>query len=384
MPWTETCPVLERWKFVEAALRKERPFAQLCRDAGITRATGYTWLNRFKQSPGINALQDQSRAPHRSPARTSADIETRIRALREKFSAGGVIIAKKLEEEGVRISPRTVDRVLSRLGLVKEQDRHPPATKRFQRARPNQLWQMDFKGPVTIGRSTGLPLSILDDHSRYLVALRAHRSTDGASVFKTLKSVFREYGMPDAILTDHGTPWWSTTNQHGLTWLGVWLIELDVNVIYSGIRHPQTQGKVERFHRTLKRWLADRPQTGKLPAYLAEYRDLYNFERPHSAIEFRVPGDVYTSSSRPYSKPEPWLYPEGALLRNVDAAGAITYRHRRYFVCEALVGKTVTCRELDGLLLVIFRHMIVREINLRNGTTQAVVITDEEWAARHD
>lgn len=380
MPWMETSPMVERWRFLERVRRGEESFSELCRKAGISRPTGYKWLRRFEATPGLEALQDRSRRPNTSPAKTSPEVVAKIHALRKRFSAGGILIARKLGEDKIQIAPRTVDRVLSRTDCIREEDRARPAVRRFQREKPNQLWQMDFKGPVPAGAAPAVPLTILDDCSRYVPELRALETTGTTGVFGTLRRVFGTYGLPDALLMDHGTPWWGPTNGHGITRLSVWLVELGITLIYSGIRHPQTQGKVERFHRTLARWLRDRTPSNSLrhlQARLSDFRELYNNERPHRALDMAVPASIYVPSARPYATPRAWVYPEGATLRTVNGWGGLSYRGQTYYVCEALIGKSVMCRELDGIVLVVYRHMVVREIDLRTRVSRPAVALDE-------
>jgi Integrase core domain len=146
----------------------------------------------------------------------------------------------------------TIHRILLRRGLVRPWDRHQTALQRFERAQPNQLWQMDFKGSKGWDRPVG-PLSLLDDHSRYLIALRGTWTTQAEAVREQLESAFVECGVPEAMLMDHGTPWWNARTPTGATWLTVWLMQQGIQLHWSGYRHPQTQGKVERFHGSLQR-----------------------------------------------------------------------------------------------------------------------------------
>ena len=158
-----------------------------------------------------------------------------------------------LAREGVELARNTIHRILLRHDLVKQDDQHPPAVQRFEREQPNELWQMDFKGPKGWPQPVG-PLSVLDDHSRYLIALAANGSTHGAPVREQLEEAFQRCGVPEAMLMDHGTPWWSQQAPSGHT-LSLWLMRQGIRLHWSGIRHPQTQGKVERFHGSLQRAL---------------------------------------------------------------------------------------------------------------------------------
>ena len=152
-----------------------------------------------------------------------------------------------LAREGLALPRNTIHRILLRHDLVHEDDRHPAAVQRFERAQPNELWQMDFKGPKGWPQAVG-PLSVLDDHSRYLIALAGNGSTKGEPVREQLEEAFQRCGVPEGMLMDHGTPWGSTQSPSGQTQVSLWLMRQGIRLHWSGIRHPQTQGKVERFH----------------------------------------------------------------------------------------------------------------------------------------
>lgn len=277
----------------------------------------------------------------------------------------------------VEISPSTVNRIIQRNGLVKTSASSRPAVRRFERRRPNALWQMDFKGQYRVSRGWCFPLTILDDHSRFSLEVRGFASTSGDPVKACLVHVFRTYGLPEQLLIDHGTPWWSPTNGWGLTKLAVYLIEQGIELIYGAIAHPQTRGKIERFHRTLNEYLTHHGKPSSRPGYqrrFAVFRQEYNHERPHESLQMDVPASRYKPSQRRYEpRPASWQYDEQADVRRLNSQGAVAYGSKRYFVCEALAGKWVECREYDGRLLVTYRHMQVRDVDLRTGRTTAVV-----------
>jgi hypothetical protein len=203
-------------------------------------------------------------------------------------------------------------------------------------------------------------------------------STGGAGVKGALEGQFRAHGVPLSMLMDHGTPWFSTTNAHGLTWLAVWLLKQGVILRYSGVRHPQTQGKIERFHRTLKARTTHRgaPVTmGEWERWAQEFRQEYNHERPHEALAMKTPAEVYKPVNlRPYQEqPRPWEY-TGGTVKRLNPQGLLSYRQQTYFVSEALAREHVRVDELDGKLLVTFRHMTVREIEVHTGKSTAVLL----------
>jgi transposase InsO family protein len=207
-----------------------------------------------------------------------------------------------------------VHRILLRHGLVREQDRHAQAVKRFERSAANQLWQMDFKSPVGWESPVG-PWSLLDDHSRYAIALRGTWTTRAEAVKPGLMEAFERCGVPEEMLMDHGRPWFNTQGRLGWSQLTVWLVERDIVLYFSGCRHPQTQGKVERFHRSLTAALLRRGASAedRIQQWLDAFRYEYNRIRPHEALQMKTPHQIWQRSTRPYQeKPPRWEYAEGA------------------------------------------------------------------------
>jgi transposase InsO family protein len=367
----------QRVEFVLRAKEGEEALAELCREYGISRPTGYLWLNRYQQVGSVTGLAERSRRPVHSPQRSSAELETAVLAIRDKTGWGGPKIAQVLAQQGVQVAPATAQRILKRRGRVV-----PPktdkTTTRFEKASCNELAQMDFKGEYTLPAQKCYPLSFLDDCSRYCHGLWPLPGTGGEGVKQTLEGYFREHGVPLSILMDHGTPWYSTTNQHGLTWVSVWLLKQGVVLRYSGVGHPQTQGKVERFHQTLKRRTRHRgePTTmGEWERWAVEFRHEYNHERPHESLGMKTPAEVYRSVNlRPYQEqPREWEY-GGGTVKRLNTQGMLYYCQQTYFVSEALATERVRVDELDGKLLVTFRHMTVREIEIHTGTSRAVLL----------
>lgn len=378
MPWKSETVMDQRIEFVIRAKAKEGSFSGLCREFEISRPTGYLWLKRYEQVGSISGLQEMSRRPQNIPLRTRDELEDLVVDYRRKQGWGARKIEALLGKKGHQLAARTIHRILVRKGLIVSDPADRKATTRYEREECNQMAQMDFKGEYQVRGGKSYPLSFLDDHSRYAHGLWPLESTRAKGVYDSLRSRFREAGVPQSILTDHGTPWFSTTNGHGLTWLSVWLIKQGIILKFSGIRHPQTHGKVERFHRTLK----ERTRHRGLPETLDEWRrwasefiQEYNYERPHEALAMKTPGEVYTHDNlRPYQEnPPEWEYTGGEVKR-LNTQGSLYYRGRRYFVCEALANELVRTDELDGLLVVTFREMTVREINLRTGSSIAVVL----------
>lgn len=379
MVWLTTNVMEQRIKFVSQALVKGVNFSELCREYVISRPTGYRWVNRYRECGSFVDLEEHSRRPHRSPKRTSLDLEERVLDLRDRHGWG----ARKLRvvlwrDEGIELPAVTIHRILRRCGKVNRKPGQGPSIQRFERSKSNQLWQMDFKGQYTMRAGKCYPLSILDDHSRYSVGLYGLSNPQGKSVYTSILSCFETYGVPEEMLMDHGTPWWSTTNGHGLTWFSVFLIKQGIGLQYSGYGHPQTQGKVERFHRTLKESVAHRGRPESLGSWrklLSEFREEYNRVRPHEALDMEVPANRYIPSSKAYNPhPREWEYPEGSVVERLNSQGSLKCHRRRHFVCEALAGERVRVEEIDQLLLISYRNVYIREIDLKSGKTRPLIL----------
>jgi hypothetical protein len=186
-----------------------------------------------------------------------------------------------------------------------------------------------------------------------------------------LTACFERYGVPTAMLMDHGIPWWSATNEGGLTRLSVFLLKQGIRLSYGRVRHPQTQGKVERFHRTLGERLRWWGVPTDLPAFcqaLATFREEYNDVRPHEALGMQPPASRFVGSARAFvSTPTRWEYPVGSDVRQITANGLLSYAGSRFFVSQALAGEEVACTVLKRRVLVAYRQMYVRELHLPSG-----------------
>jgi transposase InsO family protein len=299
-------------------------------------------------------------------------------ALRTGYGWAGEKLVPLLAAEGVEISARTVDRIIAREGLTHREAAPTAAPRRFTHAAPNDLWQMDAKGYYPIRpRGRCHPLSILDDHSRYAVGLYALPTLEAAGVRAALEECFERYGVPRAMLMDHGTPWWATRNDAGLSTLSVFLLKQGIRLLHGRIRHPQTQGKVERFHRTLgerlRWWGVPTDLRGFVRAF-GEFRTEYNDVRPHEALGQEPPGLHFHPSRRAYRPtPRPWEYPRASEVRRIDGKGMLAYAGQHFFVSEALVGELVACVRVDDRLLVSYRHMYVRELDVRSGRSRSLL-----------
>ena len=377
MPWRTTDVDEQRMRFVIRATSGTERLSVLCREFGISRPTGYLWRRRYEQSQTLTEIGERSRRPRRSPCRTESGKEQRVVVLRQQTGWGAKKLRVLLREEKISLPVRTIHRILERNDLVSEPV-HGPAPGRFQRSVPNELWQMDTKGKYPLQDGECHPLSIMDDHSRYLVGLYALPELSGQKAGPCLVETFRRYGVPQSLLMDRGTLWWSAWNGWGLTRLSVRLIEQGIRLLYGRVMHPQTQGKVERFHRTLGAELRHRGvprRFAEWPTALAEVEWIYNERRPHEALGMQRPVERYQPSPRKYAEQvKEWEYPEGSEVRRLNSQGMLTERKQRWFVCGALAEQRVRVERFDGKLLVSYRHMYIREVDVDRRCSRALVV----------
>lgn len=367
MAWRTRNVKDQRIEFVVAVRRREKNVSQLCHEFEISRMTGYRWLQRYRNL-GVEGMEEQSRRPHHIPGRTAAAVEQRIVELRTQRPDWG---ARKLQEllrrESLGLPVGTIHRVLLRHDLVREQDRHRPAVQRFERAAPNQLWQMDFKGPKGWDHAVG-PLAVIDDHSRYATVLHSTGSTREALVREVLEATFRDCGVPEEMLMDHGCPWWNGQAERGWTRLSVWLMKQNIQLHFSGVRHPQTQGKVERLNRSLTEALLRRgtPEPEQRQPWLDEFRYEYNHIRPHQALGMKTPSQFWQKSARPYQPyPVAWIYPAGYTTVPVKQYGQIPWQGKYHWVSGALAGEDVGVVTVEQKLLIFFRRTLVQAVDLQ-------------------
>jgi transposase InsO family protein len=364
MAWKTMDVHEQRVRFVVEAAQRARSFSALCAEYEISRPTGYLWLRRYREQ-GVQGITEQSRKPHHSPRRTNAACEERVVRARQRYPDWG---ARKLKvvlgREGLHLPRNTIHHILVRHDLVREEERLPAAVQRFERGQPNELWQMDFKGPKGWPQAVG-PLSVLDDHSRYLITLTANGSTHGKLVREQLEEAFQRCGLPEGMLMDHGTPWWSMGSSCGNTRLSLWLMRLGIRLCWSRIRHPQTQGKVERFHGSLQRALVRRgfPQR-HIQSWLDAYRWEHNHVRPHEALGMRTPASVWRPSLRSYQPQTPrWEYPQGAWVLKVDCQGKLEIGGRRWKISKAFSGERVQVVRIGRRIMVFYCTTLIRELD---------------------
>jgi len=375
VPWQEVSTMSLRLEFVSLAMQPGANIAELCRRFCISRKTGYKWLHRYGNGD-MAALADTSRRPHRSPARVVRAVERAVLDLRDQHPNWGARkLIRRLADLGYcgLPSPSTGQAILRRGGrITSQQSAQHKAFTRFERAHPNSLWQMDFKGHVGLSDGSRChPLTVLDDHARYNLALRACADERGHTVQEQLAALFRRYGLPDSIGVDNGPPWGDSYDQP-YTALTLWLIRYGITVWHSRPYHPQTLGKDERFHRTLKLEVLSQHSFATLRAAqraFDEWRTVYNFERPHDALGGSTPATRYRPSTRACPEQLPAIeYAPDCQVRKIDQNGKLWFHGHVIRLGKAFSGHPVGVRPTnqDGLWNVYFCHQKVHSIDLRD------------------
>ena len=352
MPWHQSDRVNERLKFVAAAQSASESMTELCLRFGISRKTGYKLLRRY-ESEGPDGLRDRSRSPRSHPNRTSPEFERAILRVRKAHPTWGSkkILAVLDRESVVSDLPArsTVDQVLKRAGLVvprgaRRKRRGPQAAPMVDAQQPNDVWSIDYKGWFRVGDGTRCdPLTVNDVCSRASLECRALVSPKLEDVQWQLDSLFREIGLPGAMLSDNGPPF-ASQGIAGLSRLGVWLLKLEVQPIFIQPGHPEQNGRHERFHETLKAETASppRPTIRAQQSAFDRFTACYNEERPHEALDMRTPAEVYRPSTR--SMPSRLLdfeYDDVFEVRRVRTDGTIKWEGEHVFVGAAMSGERV-------------------------------------------
>jgi transposase InsO family protein len=346
---------------------------QLCRRFGISPTVAYKWLKRYK-SGGVGALENHSRRPKKSPRQTAAAAEEQVVSLRREHPAWGARkLRRRLQDLGKTGLPAisTITGILHRHQLIAPEASQAAAPfQRFERAAPNQLWQVDYKGHFPVRQGRCHPLCAVDDHSRYNVVLAACPNQQEQTVQTHLAAAFRQLGLPEGVLWDNGSPWGGGREFHPT--LDVWLMRLGIRVYHGRPYHPQTQGKEERFHRTLQAevlarggWL-DCQQVQKA---FDEWRPIYNFQRPHQALGMETPCKRYQPSPRNYPESLPPVeYADGVKVRQVNSEGRISYRGRPWKIGKAFGGQHIGLRTTaeEDVLEAVFLTQVITKINLRD------------------
>lgn len=370
----------EKREFVELAMKPDVNLRELCRRFGISPSTGYQLLSRFL-SEGEAGLAERSRRPKHSPTQTEEPVQAEILALRDETHWGARKIADVLSKELKRqIKRSTVHSILRRNARIDpgESLKHI-AWKRFEHEQPNDLWQMDFMGTVPTARGRFEPLTIIDDHSRFNLCLRACADQRTETVQLVLTEIFGRYGLPWRMTMDNGSPW-GDDGLVLLTRLTAWLIRLGVGVSHSRPYHPQTQGKDERLHRTIRHEVTNHiscSDQAHLQSVFDVFRHRYNYRRPHEALGMQRPADRYQPSSRPMREILlPIEYGQGMLTRQVDTQGKISFRGHKLRVGKGCSGMLVgLCPGEQEKIEVYFCHQQIALIDMADRDDPRVIRT---------
>lgn len=370
MPWIERRVKMLREEFIAQSEQEDRNISAICKEFGISRKTGYKWIKRYQES---GSLEDQNRKPKISRSKTDEKIERLIFDLRQERPGWG---ARKIQaflcHKGYEMPcVRTVNNILKRNGLISlEASLARKPFKRFEREQNNELWQADFKGDILmLDGDRCYPLTILDDHSRYALLIEPrHEQKD---VLRSFVPVFRLYGRPEAILTDNGANFAGFKN--GYTQFERALMDQDILPIHGRVYHPQTQGKIERFHRSMENEVLKlhRPLNfADATEVLAQWKIVYNFERPHEALGDRCPAQVYTPSKRQYlEKVQSYDYGSQYHIRKINNWGYLHFADFHIYISETFRDTRMQLipSEGDDSVLVCYRNFIIAKIDVTNG-----------------
>lgn len=387
MPWMETDVMDQRVEFIKMYISGGKTMTDLCHSFRISRPTGYKWVSRHASS-GLAGLADLTRAPKRHPNQVGQELEEMILALRRQHSRWG---PRKLRTLLTERYPdiawpacSTIGEILRRNGLTvrrKRRHRTPPYTQPFSACRhANDVWCCDFKGWFRTGDGQRCdPLTISDGCTRYLLRVQGLTETRTEVVKPIFEACFREYGVPEAMRSDNGTPF-ASHGIGGLSRLSVWWLKLGIEPERIVPGKPQQNGRHERMHLTLKQETASPPASTirRQQAAFDRFVEEFNNVRPHEALGQRCPGSIYSRSPREYSEPAKVVeYPASMEVRNVKKTGEINWRGRTLYMGEALGGERVGFAEVaDGCWAVYYCQKALGIVDERNrrivATEQAV------------
>lgn len=371
MPWESKTVEELRKEFVLEAERSSN-FSAVCREFGITRKTGYKWLERYRAD---GSLSDQSRRPRTTANKTPEETEKLIIELRSENPGWGAKTLKQVLENQGHIIPsqKTVNNILNRYGCISPEEalKHKPYI-RFEKENCNDMWQTDFKGEFkTLDNKYCYPLNIFDDRSRFLIKTASFSSTENV-VLPTFKAAFYEYGMPWSVLSDNGAQF--AGFKKGFTQFEKWLMNHDVLPIHGRIRHPQTQGKIERFHRTMKSELLKHNSFENAEAAdraIQLWRDKYNNIRPHEALGMKCPADIYKPSEREYhDEVKRFEYSGQYHVIKVNSWGYVRFDQWQVYLSETMIGEYIEFRPnpLGDSFIACYRNFKIAEFNVDNGS----------------
>ena len=370
MPWKDKTVEELRKEFVEAAESCSN-FSLLCREFGITRATGYKWVKRYENE---ETLSDRSRRPNITANKTSEVIEAQIIETRTVHPGWGAKKIKvSLENKGMEMPcVKTVNNILNRYGCIsKEEALKHKAFTRFEKERCNEMWQTDFKGEFKMqdGKYC-FPLDIFDDHSRFVIRIKPSESTSNL-VLPTFREAFYEYGMPDSVLSDNGAQF--AGFRQGYTQFEKWLMNHDILPIHGRIKHPQTQGKIERFHRAMNQELLNHytpKDISDAERVFNDWRNCYNNERPHEALGMKCPSDIYVSSERTYrDQVDKYEYSGKYHVIKVNNWGYVRFDRWQIYLSETMIDERIEFRPNPNgdTFIACYRNFAIGEFDVHTG-----------------
>lgn len=382
MPWRELRPMEQKVLFISDYLRERYNFSTLCTHYGISRRTGYKWVARYDKQ-GIDGLDEQSRRPHQCPHQTPYRLRQAIIELRTQgYSRPGpkklqTLLGQRYPNEVIP-SQTTIHTILKHAGLIKPRKRRrrvSPYTEPFAPVHePNELWSVDFKGQFKLANGRWCyPLTVMDHHSRYLIACQSLSSVKTLGTQRVFTYLFKEYGLPERIRSDNGTPFASKATA-GLSRLSMWWIRLGILPERIEAGKPQQNGRHERMHRTLKQETTRPPaQSMKTQQRRFEsFQQTYNYERPHEALAQTTPASHYQSSSRSWPNKLPELvYPDYYDVRKVSHCGGVYWRNGMVYVSHLLHDEWVGMEEVDdGIWRIYYGPIRLGQFDIRNVTGQ--------------
>lgn len=375
LPWSEESVMSQRQRLIEQLLLPNANVSELCNTFNVSRKTAYKWLSRYR-SGGFSSLSDRSKTPEAHPQKVSSEMEELIVTLHRANPYWG---PRKLRAHLLYVKNRsdvpthtTFGRVLKRHNCqVLTSNKSKPATSRFEREHPNDLWQMDFKGSFMTEDKRCYPLTILDDCSRFSISLTACERETSSVVKEHLTHAFQEFGLPNQINVDNGNPWGSA-DLISHTSLQIWLMKQGIKITHSAPFHPQTNGKDERFHRTLKLEVLHQKSYKKkeIQEVFNAWRHKYNYERPHEALKGRTPSHRYHVSSKRFSEtPIPFEYEDGVVRKVHKTNGTFCFKGRRFKAGKGFDDEYIAIKETDiaDEFSVFFMHNFIKKVKLGDG-----------------
>lgn len=375
MPWNEESVMCQRRRMIEQLMLPNVNVKEVSESFNVSRKTAYKWLKRYRES-GIEGLSSANREPHSQPHKVDSSFEELVVATHKEYPYWG---PRKLRDYLLHVeeisdvpSHTTFARILKRNDChVIKSNKSSPAKIRFEKDKPNELWQMDFKGSFMTDLYRCYPLTILDDYSRYSISLQACKNEQCETVQTHLTGIFKLFGLPKQINVDNGNPW-GAADLKSTTSLQIWLLKLGIRLSHSSPYHPQTNGKDERFHRTLKlEVLHDRKykHLNDVQSVFNQWQHVYNYKRPHEALNGKTPCSCYQVSLIKFPdtlrKAE---YESDCVVRKVsEQSGLFRFKGKRYRAGKGLGGENIAIKETQNAdeFAVFFMEHFIKKFKLQ-------------------